>query len=208
MISHTAAAEPFGAAAGLVIAGGRSVRFGGEKAVALLGERPLLLLAAQRLQRSCSVVAVNARPGTQAESLANEAQLAVLKDDPGDASGPLAGVKVGLRWARDLGARALAISPCDVPLLPLDVFTRLIEAAGAGAALAVTPEGRQPLCSVWPVSALETVTQALANGQHPPTWQLLESLGAVRVAFDDAAAFANVNTREDLAQIEKRLYQR
>ena len=106
------------------------------------------------------------------------------------------------------GARALAISPCDVPLLPVDLFTRLIEAAGAGAALAVTPEGRQPLCSVWPVSALETVTRALAGGQHPPTWQLLESLGAVRVAFEDAAAFANVNTREDLAQIQKRLYQR
>jgi molybdopterin-guanine dinucleotide biosynthesis protein A len=208
MNSDTTARAHESQVAGLVIAGGRSVRFGGEKAAALLGDRPLLLLAAERLQRSCSVVAVNARPGTQAESLAKSARLPVLQDEPGDASGPLAGVKVGLHWARGLGARALAISPCDVPLLPVDAFTRLIEAAGAGAALAVTPEGRQPLCSVWPVSALESVTRALADGQHPPTWQLLESLGAVRVPFDDAAAFANVNTREDLAQIEKRLYQR
>jgi molybdenum cofactor guanylyltransferase len=194
--------------AGLVIAGGRSVRFGGEKAVALLGGEPLLTRAVQRLQRSCSAVAVNARPGTQAEALARQAELPVLHDDPGDASGPLAGVKVGLRWAQGLGAVALAVSPCDVPLLGADAFMRLIEAAGSGAALAVTAEGRQPLCSVWPVSALATLEAALAQGQHPPTWQLLESLGARRVTFDDSTAFTNVNTREDLDAIAQRLYQR
>jgi molybdopterin-guanine dinucleotide biosynthesis protein A len=192
----------------VIIAGGRSVRFGGEKAVAMLGDRPLLLWAAERLQRSCSCVAVNARPGTEAESLAERAGLAILHDDVGDATGPLAGVKVGLRWARALGARSLAVSPCDVPLLPDEVFKRLIGAAGSGAAMAVTAEGRQPLCAVWPVSALEVVTGALAGGAHPATWQLLESLGAVRVKFEDAAAFANVNTREDLALLAQRLYQR
>ena len=58
---------------GLVIAGGRSQRFGGEKAVALLGGRPLLLWAADRLARACNVVAVNARPGTAADELARMA---------------------------------------------------------------------------------------------------------------------------------------
>jgi molybdenum cofactor guanylyltransferase len=208
MSSDTTAPSPADPVAGVIIAGGRSVRFGGEKAVAMLGDRPLLLRAAERLQRSCSCVAVNARPGTEAESLAERAGLAILHDDVGDATGPLAGVKVGLRWARALGARSLAVSPCDVPLLRDEVFKRLIGAAGSGAAMAVTAEGRQPLCAVWPVSALEVVTGALAGGAHPATWQLLESLGAVRVKFEDAAAFANVNTREDLALLAQRLYQR
>jgi molybdopterin-guanine dinucleotide biosynthesis protein A len=207
MTSHTTASWPTGPVAGVIIAGGRSVRFGGEKAVAMLGDRPLLLWAAERLQRSCSSVAVNARPSTEAESVAERAGLAVLHDDPGDATGPLAGVKVGLRWAQALGARAIAVSPCDVPLLPSDLFARLIEAAGAGAAMAVTPEGRQPLCAVWPVSALQTVTDALAHGAHPPTWQLLERLGAAHVTFEDSAAFANVNTRADLEAVAQR-YQR
>lgn len=191
--------------AGLVIAGGRSVRFGGEKAAAILGGRPLLMWAARRLQASCSTVAVNARPGTEAEALARAAGLVVLHDAPGDATGPLAGVKAGLGWAKELGAGALAVSPCDAPLLPEDLFARLLKEAGSGAAMAETADGRQPLCAVWPVSALPTVIAALANGAHPATWMLLESIGAKRVHFDHAAAFTNVNTRPDLAVIAARL---
>jgi molybdopterin-guanine dinucleotide biosynthesis protein A len=104
---------------GVVIAGGRSVRFGGEKAVALLAGKPLLLWAAARLARSCAAVAINARSGTAAAALAEAEDLAVLHDAPGDAEGPLSGVKAGLTWAQARGARAIAVSPCDVPLLGL-----------------------------------------------------------------------------------------
>src|ERR1700689_4539028 len=110
---------------GLVLAGGRSVRFEGEKAAADLAGVPLIIWAARRLQRSCPLVAANVRPGTESESLARAAGLPLLYDIPGDALGPLAGVKVGLMWARDHGARALAVSPCDVPLLPDNLFGRL-----------------------------------------------------------------------------------
>ncbi|HET9329342.1 MAG TPA: molybdenum cofactor guanylyltransferase [Steroidobacteraceae bacterium] len=193
---------------GVVLAGGRSVRFGGEKAAALLRDIPLLLWAARRLERSCAAVAVNTRPGTQAESLAQAAGLPVLHDGPGDAAGPLSGVKAGLMWARELGATALAVSPCDAPLLPEDLFARLSAAAGSGAAMAETADGVQPLCAVWPVSALADLVRALADGAHPPTWRTLDAIGAERVHFADAAAFANLNTRADLAALEDRLGRR
>jgi molybdopterin-guanine dinucleotide biosynthesis protein A len=193
---------------GVVIAGGRSVRFGGEKATADLAGKSLLVWAAKRLRGSCAAVAVNARPGTQTEALARAEGLEVLHDAPGDAAGPLAGVKVGLVWAQGRGARLLAVSPCDAPLLPDDLFVRLIGAAGGGPVLAETSEGRQPLCAVWPVTALPAVIEALAGGAHPPTWRLLESLGATRVRFEDSEAFANVNTRADLAAVADRLERR
>lgn len=189
---------------GVVLAGGRSVRFGGEKAAAVLAAMPLVMRAARRLERSCVAVGVSARPGTEAESLARAAGLPVLHDAPGDAAGPLAGVRAGLEWAQGLGAQALAVSPCDAPLLPDDLFTRLIEAAGDGAAMAETSDGREPLCAVWPVSALTQLAAALAGGAHPPTWRMLESLGAHQVHFESAAAFANLNTREDLAAVAAR----
>ncbi len=191
--------------AGLVIAGGRSVRFGGEKAVARLRGKELLLWAAHRLQGSCSIVAVNARPETGAAAVAQAHGLTVLHDVPGDATGPLAGVRVGLQWARELGVHSLAVSPCDSPLLPADLFPRLLEAAGAGAAIAETPSGLEPLCAVWPVSALESVSAALADGAHPATWRMLETLGAAHVRFPDAAAFANLNTPGDLAAVASAL---
>jgi molybdopterin-guanine dinucleotide biosynthesis protein A len=190
--------------AGVVLAGGRSVRFGGEKAAALLAGTPLFMWAVRRLQRTCASVAVNTRPATEAETLARGARLPVLHDAAGDAAGPLAGVKAGLIWARQTGASSLAVSPCDAPLLPDDLFARLSAAAGAGAAMAETVDGPQPLCAVWPVSALPTLTQALAGGAHPATWRMLDSLGARRVRFEAADAFANLNTPEDLAAVAAR----
>lgn len=185
------------------------MRFGGEKAVALLSGRPLLSWAVARLAASCAAVAVNVRPGTEAYALAQVQGLMLLHDAPGDAAGPLAGVKAGLIWAKSRGAGLLAVSPCDAPLLPQDLYDRLIQAAGesgsTGAAMAETKDGHQPLCAVWPVSALPKVTEALAGGAHPPTWLLLEALGAIHVYFPEPECFANVNTREDLAVIAGRL---
>jgi molybdopterin-guanine dinucleotide biosynthesis protein A len=89
--------------AGVVIAGGRSLRFGGEKSVAMFAGKPLLLWAAERLGRACSSVAVNARPGTEAAQLATAHGFHVLHDIPGDPDGPLAGVHAGLLWAQSLG---------------------------------------------------------------------------------------------------------
>lgn len=188
--------------AGVVIAGGRSTRFGGEKAVATFHGEALLLRAARRLAQACGVVAINARPATQSAELARALGLPVLHDAPGDPDGPLSGVKAALSWAIGQGARQLAVSPCDVPLLPADLYVRLVAAAGEGAAMAVTSEGRQPLIAVWPVAALPRVTQALGGGAHPPTWQLLEQIGAVKVEFSPAGAFANANTREELLRLE------
>lgn len=191
-----------GSVVGLVLAGGRSVRFGGEKAVAKLEGRTLLEWAAERLRTVCSEVAINVRKGTEAEAFALARGMPTLYDEAGDALGPLAGVKVGLIWAEERGARLLAVSPCDAPLLPGDLYVRLLEGAEGGAAMAETRDGRQPLCAVWPVTALPAVRNALAGGAHPPTWQMLERLGANKVMFDRSEAFANVNTRDDLAAIE------
>ena len=124
----------------------------------------------------------------------------MLHDFAGDPDGPLAGVKAGLTWALERGAQTLAVSPCDAPLLPEDLYVRLVALPEQGAAMAETVEGRQPLCAVWPVSALPVVAEALADGQHPPTWRVLEQVGAVKVLFDPPAAFANLNTREELAR--------
>lgn len=187
---------------GLVLAGGRSARFGGEKAVARLEGRPLLAWAADRLCAVCARVAVSVRAGTEAEAVAEALGLSTLHDAPGDAAGPLAGVKAGLIWAEGQGARALAVSPCDAPLLPNDLYVRLLERAGGGAAMAETPAGSEPLCALWPVDALPVVLEALAGGAHPPAWQVLEGLGARKVLFENSAAFMNVNTGEDLAAVE------
>src|SRR5665213_575112 len=101
---------------GLVLAGGRSRRFGSEKAVATLGGRSLLDLAVARLARDCAEVAVNAPAGSAAAAQARALGRRLISDAAGDPDGPLSGIKAGLGWAAGQGVGHLAVIPCDAPL--------------------------------------------------------------------------------------------
>lgn len=191
--------------AGLVLAGGRSSRFGAEKAAARLGGRTLLGRALDRLARDCSSLAVSAAPGSEAERMAVAAGAAVVHDTAGAPSGPLAGVSAGLDWARSLGMPLLAVIPCDVPLLPADLVERLRQALSAedGGAVARTPDGLQSLCLVLRTELAGPLAERLARGEHPPVHDWLAEIHARETVFEDGAGFANVNTPGDLAAIKR-----
>ena len=186
---------------GLVLAGGRSSRFGAEKAVQTLGGITLLERSLAALNGVAEAVAVSARPGSGAAELARSRGLPLVADDPDHPSGPLAGIAAGLAWARAEGFDLLAALACDVPGVDAAILRRLV-LPGGGYALA---DGRiQSLCAVWPVTALDALTEALNGGDHPAVHEMLRRSGAAAVAFEDPAPFANINSPEDLAAFEGR----
>lgn len=191
-------------AAGLVLAGGRSRRYGAEKAVALFSGR-LLLVAAIDALRDCAMVAVSARPRSAAAAHAERFGLKLLHDAPDHPEGPLAGVAAGLAWAEANACAFLAVAPCDTPLLPASLYTRLRGEIGeAPAAFAASDGGPHPLCSLWSVQLRAPLSAALAAGAHPAARDFLAAHDARQVWFDDDGAFANVNRQSDLARLEGR----
>ena len=188
--------------AGLALAGGRSTRFGGEKANALLGGRRLLAIALDHLGRHCEAVAVSAGPGSEAEALARARDVPVLHDPAGAPRGPLAGVCAGLYWAQTHGSALLAVLPCDLPRVPPDLFGRLLDELGPGdgAAVARTADGPQSLCFVARAALHAPLAALLRAGEHPAVHAWLEGVGARQVFFAEAAGFANINTPEDLSR--------
>jgi molybdopterin-guanine dinucleotide biosynthesis protein A len=186
---------------GLVLAGGRSRRFGADKALAELNGRSLLEAALGVLDGACASVAISALAGGAVAERGRALGCLVLPDPPGAPSGPLSGVLAGLLWARERGADLLATTPCDTPFLPADLVARLARALQArdGAAVARAPDGPHPLCGLWRTSLIAPIGAMLEAGRHPPVRAALDRLGGRMVAFGDAAAFINVNTRRDLA---------
>lgn len=190
--------------AGLLIAGGRSSRFGEEKAVSRFRGAPLIEAPARAFS-ALRCFAVSARPGSGAEQHARARNYPVLHDDARYPSGPLTGLLAGLLWARSSGFGFLATAPCDAPLLPDDLVQRLARAIGdRPAAYASTSTGEHPLCALWRSDMAETIAARLAAGDHPAVRRMLAECGAATVMFEDAGAFANANTKTELAALERR----
>ena len=189
---------------GLCLAGGRSSRFGGEKAAALQDGHPLLAWSLAALAPLCGPVLVSAGRGSEAEALARSLGHWVIYDDPEHAAGPLAGVAAGLAWTAAAGFDRMITLPCDTPLVGAADLTVIVNALDeAPAAYAVTPDGPQSLCAAWRAGLGPDLDDQLRAGRHPAIHRWLAQIGAVPVQFPQAAAFANINTRADLAAMAR-----
>ncbi len=187
---------------GLVLAGGQGRRMGGvDKGLQLLQGRPLIQHVIERLRPQVASVLINAN---QNHARYEEFGCPVLPDRVGGFAGPLAGLDAGLR-ATD--APFIVTVPCDSPFLPHDLVMRLASARSRiDADVAVARTGSQP----HPVFALVCtrvrphLADFLDRGERKiDSWYA--SLAVVEVAFDDeAGSFANINTRAELAQHDRR----
>jgi molybdopterin-guanine dinucleotide biosynthesis protein A len=129
------------AATGIVLAGGRSRRFGRDKLAEHVGERPLLHLAIEGLAGVTSEVIVVGAPGAMPDLPAGVR----LVHDEAPFEGPLAGCMAGLTAARE---PLVLIVGGDMPRLRPAVLGMLLRSLEASAADACTLEHRgrrQPL---------------------------------------------------------------
>jgi molybdenum cofactor guanylyltransferase len=198
------------AIAGLVLAGGLSRRMGGvDKALLHWRGQPLLAhtLAVLAPQVACLLVSHN-RGDAELLALATAHAAPCLPDTRPGHLGPLAGVLAALEHLAQHGPACpwLATLPCDVPKAPADLVARLAAAAGtSGLAIAASRNvdhslAEHPTCMLVHQRLRPTLEAALAAGeQRVRAWA--QAQGAAVVVFDDAEAFANVNTPADLAAL-------
>jgi molybdopterin-guanine dinucleotide biosynthesis protein A len=200
-----------GEVAGIILAGGLSRRMGGgDKALRLLGEKPLLQHVIDRLWPQVSAVAINAN-GDPARYL--EFGLPVIADATPDRPGPLAGVLAGMDWAAAQlpEAKQIVTVACDTPFFPADLVDRFFEARKDRAPSIVLAEsGGQlhPVFGLWDVALRDDLEAALADGTRKVLdWTsrhrtFTASFGPVQVGFAIVDPFFNANTPEELAQAE------
>jgi molybdenum cofactor guanylyltransferase len=187
---------------GLVLCGGRGTRMGGvEKALVPWAGQPLLAHVLERLAPQVGALALNVN-GEPARYAGFALPLWPDGDDrrPGPLAGWLAALhRVPTEW--------LLSVPCDSPCLPTDLAARLatpLQAEGAPRlAIAATADGPQPVFALLHRSLAPAVAAALARGERS-VWRFAHAQGAATVMFDDAAAFADADTPEDLARLAPR----
>jgi len=117
--------------------------------------------------------------------------------------GPAGGIEAALRYADEHAAEAVLLLAGDLPAMNASVISALVEAWHRHhlpqVAWSRQPQPRMhPLCAIVGVDARSAVVSALEAGERA-VHRLWARLGAQAVWFEDATAFANLNTPDDLA---------
>ncbi|MDO8306610.1 molybdenum cofactor guanylyltransferase MobA [Herminiimonas sp.] len=188
---------------GLILAGGRGTRMGTvDKGLQMFRSAPMALHVLMRLSPQVGYVMINAN---QNIAPYEGFGVPVWQDEMQGFAGPLAGLQTGMVHC---DTDYLVTAPCDSPFLPADLVERLaagLEEKNADLAVAVTGAGdtRQahPVFCLAKTSLLPHLTLYLQEGGRKfDKWYA--SLNVAEVHFDEEDAFRNINTRDELHQLE------
>ncbi len=190
---------------GLILAGGRGSRMGGvDKGLQNHLGMPLAMQALLRLQPQVGALMINANRNLAAyESMG----VPVWPDALADYPGPLAGFLAGLERCE---TPYLVTVPCDTPNFPTDLVERLaaaLVAEDAEIAMAATREDGQlqvqPVFCLMAATLMESLVAFIQSGQRKiDRWTGQHRCATV--VFDDADAFFNANTLDELQRLQPR----
>jgi molybdopterin-guanine dinucleotide biosynthesis protein A len=195
----------------LVLAGGRSKRFGRNKALVRLGERPLLLHVLDAAMEVADeiVVAIAREQHTDSYSGLVPESVRVLRDRIHEKS-PLVGIITGFQVMKSEYSLVLS---CDTPFAKRRVLEYVFKrAAGSDAAIPRWMNGRlEPLQSVYRVrSALQAAKLALSERGFRNVDMINRlrrvtyiPVGVLKRFDNDLITFFNVNTRTDLRRANR-----
>ena len=188
---------------GLILAGGRAQRMGGEdKGLVLLNGQAMIEYVLASLAPQVQSVAINANRSVEQYQAYGHP---VIRDELSDFQGPLAGFASGLKQC---STDYMVTAPCDGPLLCNDYVQRLHQSAVAqGAQISVASDGKrlQPVYALLHQSLLPSLLDFLARGDRKiDLWYQQE--GYAECDFSDRSdIFTNVNSREDLTNLGQQL---
>ena len=197
---------------GIILAGGRAHRMGGvDKGLQNFNGMALALHTLMRLSPQVAEVMINANRNLSAyESFG----VAVWPDANADFAGPLSGFLVGLERCE---TPYLLTVPCDTPRFPLDLASRLAQALEANHAEIAMAAGfetdaqghqtirTQPVFCLIRRELLESLVRFThGGGRKIDAWTAQHKTTIVNFDLDtdDVFAFANVNTTQELVNLE------
>lgn len=178
---------------GILLAGGRSRRFGSPKAFATWKNQFFYQLAYAALDKVCDDVVIITREELLPLFPKN---LSILVDDHRfTGEGPLAGIFTGMN---NIKADQFLVLPCDMPFITREELKRLMLYPSTGDIKAVKQgEIFHPLVSIWSGSLKEKIYQSLMS-KNFSVMQFMSTVStkwilADQISDNPASVFQNIN---------------
>jgi len=186
---------------GIVLAGGRGSRMGGQdKGLVLIDGKPMVGYVIDALASQVGAIIVNANRNASAYAALGSP---VVPDGQEGFLGPLAGMLSGMRAA---DTEFVLTVPCDSPLIRADLAVRLhrqLEREGADVCVAHDGERTHPVIALIRRSLHSSMAAFLEAGERKIDRWYAQHHTVYADFSDDARSLTNINHPEELRAVER-----
>ena len=193
---------------GIILAGGKSSRFGEDKSIAKLGDKTLLDHTINKIEKEFTEILVISN---NKEFNFKNNKIHVVEDCIEGQLGPLVGIFTAMKWVKknNKNYKWIASFPCDTPFFDMKFISELkikIKETSKKLIFLNSDKKRHNIFGLWSVDLIETLEEDIKNGlRKVELWA--DKIGCENININEEKfdRFLNINTKKDLEKAKENL---
>ena len=191
---------------GIILAGGKSSRFGEDKSTVKLGNKTLLDHTVNKIENEFNEILVISN---NKELNFKNKKIQVIEDCIEGQLGPLVGILTAMKWVKEnkKDYRWVASFPCDTPFFDINLTNKLkLKTNNTSKKLIFlnSEKKRHNIFGAWSIDLIEILENDLKkNFRKVEIWADKIGYESININIEKFDKFLNINTKKDFEKAKK-----
>ena len=193
---------------GIILAGGKSSRFGEDKSTVKLGNKTLLDHTVNKIENEFNEILVISN---NKELNFKNKKIQVIEDCIEGQLGPLVGILTAMKWVKEnkKNYRWVASFPCDTPFFDINLTNKLkLKTINTSKKLIFlnSEKKRHNIFGAWSIDLIEILENDLKkNFRKVEIWADKIGYESININIEKFDKFLNINTKKDFEKAKKNI---
>jgi molybdopterin-guanine dinucleotide biosynthesis protein A len=193
---------------GIILAGGKSSRFGEDKSNIRLGSKTLLDHTIDKIEKEFSEVLIISN---NKEYNFKNKKIHTVKDCIEGQLGPLVGILTAMKWVNKnkKNYKWIASFPCDTPFFDTKLISKLklkTKETSKKLIFLNSDKKRHNIFGIWSMDLIETLEKDIKNSfRKVEIWADKVGYESININTEKFDRFLNINTKEDLEKAKENI---
>ena len=193
---------------GIILAGGKSSRFGEDKSNIRLGNKTLLDHTIDKIEKEFGEILIISN--NKNYNFKNK-KIYTVKDCIEGQLGPLAGILTAMKWAKEnkKNYKWSATFPCDTPFFDTKLISKLklkTKETSKKLIFLNSDKKRHNIFGLWSMDLIETLEKDIKNNfRKVEIWADKVGYESININTEKFDKFLNINTKEDFEKAKENI---
>ena len=193
---------------GIILAGGKSSRFGEDKSIAKLGDKTLLDHTINKIEKEFAEILVISN---NKEFNFKNNKIHVVEDCIEGQLGPLVGILTAMKWViiNKKNYKWIASFPCDTPFFDIKLISELkikVKETSKKLIFLNSNKKRHNIFGLWSLDLIEILEKDIKNSfRKVELWADKVGYENININEEKFDRFLNINTKKDLEKAKENL---